>query len=291
MAESGSILGNSVVRLEDPALLTGAGKYVDDLTSIGAVRVVFVRSSVAHGRLRSVDVSHVMDMPGVLAVYHAGGDDLGLAPFQSFPMLAETFNRPVFAEGTVRFVGDIVAAVVAETDAQAVDAAEVVVIESDPLPVVMAQEAALSAEAPLLFPANGSNVCFGTAFGADDDPLDGAEVVAEVSMVSQRLAGVPMESNGCLMVPGEPPEGITCWISHQAPHSVQPALAAVLGLDPAIGPSRVSVGRWWLRSEGRGVCRVPRGRSRGHAVGTCRCDGRRPDQRTWWHSSMGGISR
>ncbi len=232
MAESGSILGNSVVRLEDPALLTGAGKYVDDLTSIGAVRVVFVRSSVAHGRLRFVDVSHVMDMPGVLAVYHAGGDDLGLAPFQSFPMLAETFNRPVFAEGTVRFVGDIVAAVVAKTDAQAVDAAEVIMIESDPLPVVMAQKAALSAEAPLLFPANGSNVCFGTAFGADDDPLDGAEVVAEVSMVSQRLAGVPMESNGCLMVPGEPPEGITCWISHQAPHSVQPALAAVLGLDP-----------------------------------------------------------
>ena len=91
---------------------------------------------------------------------------------------------------------------------------------------------ALAAEAPLLFPEVGSNVCFGTALGADEDPLVGADVVAEVAMVSQRLAGVPMEPNGCLMVPGEPPGGITCWISHQAPHSVQPALAGVLGLEP-----------------------------------------------------------
>src|SRR5580693_828848 len=115
MADAGSILGNSVVRLEDPALLTGAGKYVDDLDSPSAARVVFVRSSVAHGTLRSVDVAGAKSMPGVLAVYHAGGDDLGLAPFQGFPMIPEVFNRPVFARDRVRFVGDIVAAVVAES--------------------------------------------------------------------------------------------------------------------------------------------------------------------------------
>src|ERR1700730_2015551 len=118
MSISGSILGNAVVRLEDPALLTGAGKYVDDLASPGAARVVFVRSSIAHGAVRSVDVKAANAMPGVLAVYHAGGDNLGLAPFQSFPMLPETFNRPVFARDRVRFVGDIVAAVVAETGSQ-----------------------------------------------------------------------------------------------------------------------------------------------------------------------------
>ncbi len=88
MADSGSILGNAVVRLEDPTLLTGSGKYLDDLDCPGATRVVFVRSSVAHGVLRSVDVEAARAMPGVLAVYHAGGDDLGLAPFQSFPMLS-----------------------------------------------------------------------------------------------------------------------------------------------------------------------------------------------------------
>src|SRR6202023_1141524 len=64
-------------------------------------------------------------------------------------------------------------------------------------------------------------------------PVAGADTVAEVVMVSQRLAGLPMEPNGCLMVPGEPSGGITCWISHQAPHSVQPAFCAVLGLEPA----------------------------------------------------------
>lgn len=232
MGEAGSILGNAVVRLEDPALLTGAGKYVDDLESTGAAHIVFVRSSVAHGSVRSVDVEGAKDMPGVLAVFHASGDDLGMAPFQSFPMIAEVFNRPIFAGDRVRFVGDIVAAVVAESAAQAVDAAEAVVLDVDPLPAVVSQAAALAADAELLFPESGTNVCFGTSFGEDDDPLEGADVVAEVDMVSQRLAGVPMEPNGCLMVPGEPAGGVTCWISHQAPHSVQPALAAVLGLEP-----------------------------------------------------------
>jgi carbon-monoxide dehydrogenase large subunit len=230
--EAGSILGHGVVRLEDPVLLTGEGKYVDDLDSPGAARVAFVRSSVAHGTLTSVDVSEARAMPGVIAVFHAGGDDLGLADFQSFPLLPETFNRPVFARDRVRFVGDIVAVVVAETGPQAVDAAETVIVDVDPLPVIVTQAAALADGAPILFPEAGSNVCFATAHGTDEDPLVGAEVVAEVEMVSQRLAGVPMETNGCLMVPGEPAGGITCWISHQAPHTVQPAVAAVLGLEP-----------------------------------------------------------
>ena len=234
MAESGSILGNSVVRLEDPTLLTGAGKYVDDLEAgAAAARVYFVRSNVAHGELRSVDISEAQGMPGVLAVYHAAGDDLGLPSFQGFPMMPETFNRPVFAKDRVRYVGDVVAAVVADTAAHAVDAAETIVVDIDPLPAVVSQEDALAPGAPLLFPEAGSNVCFATSFG-EEDPLEGADVVAEVEMVSQRLAGVPMEPNGCLMVPGEPAGGITCWISHQAPHSVQPAIAGVLGLDPGV---------------------------------------------------------
>jgi carbon-monoxide dehydrogenase large subunit len=234
MAGSGSILGNAVVRLEDPTLLTGAGDYLDDLDSPGATRMVFVRSSIAHGVLRSVDVAAARAMPGVLAVYHAGGDDLGLAPFQSFPMISESLNRPPFARDRVRFVGDIVAAVVAETRAQGIDAAEAVVVEIDPLPVVISKTAALGPDAPLLFPDNGNNVCFATSFGTDEDPIEGAAVVAEVAMVSQRLAGVPMEPNGCFMVPGEPTGGITCWVSHQAPRSVHEALVGVLGLEPEV---------------------------------------------------------
>ena len=112
MASAGSILGNAVQRLEDPTLLTGDGKYVDDLVETGMLYVAFVRSAVAHGTIESVDVSEAESMPGVVGVYHARGDDLGLAPVQGFAMMPEAFNRPVFATDKVRLVGDIVAAVV-----------------------------------------------------------------------------------------------------------------------------------------------------------------------------------
>src|SRR3954454_24805962 len=156
---AGSILGNPVHGLEDPALLTGSGKYVDDLATVNAAHVMFVRSTVAYGTVQSVDVTEAESMPGVIAVYHAG-NSLGFTPFQSFPMVAETFNRPVFAGDTVRFVGDIVAAVVAETRAQAVDAIEAVVVDIDPLQAIVDGPDALAAGAPILFPEAGANVCF-----------------------------------------------------------------------------------------------------------------------------------
>jgi carbon-monoxide dehydrogenase large subunit len=232
MATAGSILGNAVLRLEDPTLLTGEGKYVDDLVEVGTLHVAFARSAVAHGDLLSVDVTEAAAMPGVVAVYSAGGDDLGLASLQQFPMMPESLNRPIFATGKVRFVGDIVAAVVAETRSQATDAAERVIVDYEPLPSVLSAVDALAPDAPLLFPDHGSNVCFQTNFPpeGDADPLAGAHTVAEVTMVSQRLAGVPMETNGILAVPGD--DSLTCWVSHQAPHSIHAAYAPALGLDP-----------------------------------------------------------
>src|SRR3954466_4686837 len=114
MAVSGSILGNSVVRLEDPTLLVGEGKYVGDLVEPGMLHVAFVRSTVAHGKLLSVDTKDASAMPGGVAIYHAG-DDLGMPTLQQFQMMPDTLNRLIFATGKVRFVGDIVAAVVAES--------------------------------------------------------------------------------------------------------------------------------------------------------------------------------
>jgi aerobic carbon-monoxide dehydrogenase large subunit len=233
MARAGSILGNAVQRMEDPTLLTGAGKYADDLTEPGMLHVVFARSPVAHGTITSTDVSVAEGMPGVVAVYRAAqGHDLGLAPFQGFPMMPPELNRPIFAQDTVRFVGDIVAAVVAETREQAVDAADEVLVEYDTLPAVTTAAAALAPDAPIIFPAHGSNICFATTFGDDVDALEGAEAVAEVTMVSQRLAGVPMECNAIVAVPGEPDGGLTCWVSHQAPHAAHAAMAPILGLEP-----------------------------------------------------------
>jgi carbon-monoxide dehydrogenase large subunit len=231
MSGAGSILGNAVLRLEDPTLLTGEGKYVDDLVETGMLHVSFVRSTVAHGNLLSVDISSAKSMPGVVAVYHAAGDDLGLPSFQGFPMMPATLNRAVFATGKVRFVGDVIAAVVAESKAQATDAAEAVIVEYEVLPAVTSALAGLAPDAPLLFPEHGSNVCFGTDLGADVDPLEGADAVAEVTMVSQRVAGVPMENNGALAVPTD--GGITLWVSHQAPHTIHAGYAPMLGLEPA----------------------------------------------------------
>ncbi len=235
MAASGSILGNAVQRLEDPTLLTGEGKYVDDLDEPGMLHVAFARSSVAHADITSVDIGEASSMPGVRAVYHGAGDDLGLPSLQQFAMMPPSLNRPIFATDKVRFVGDIVAAVVAESKAQAADAANAIVIDYHPLPIVMDPQAALAPDAPLLFPEHGSNVCFATSFppeGTEDsDPVEGAATVAEVTMISQRLAGVPMESNGILAIPTD--GGLTLWVSHQAPHAIHAEYAPMLGLEPA----------------------------------------------------------
>ena len=237
MAGSGSILGNAVTRLEDPTLLTGEGKYVDDLQETGMLHVALVRSPVAHGTINSIDLGDAASMPGVVAVY--SGDDLGMPTFQGFPMMPDTFNRPIFATEKVRFVGDIIAAVVAETLQQATDAAQEIFADIDPLPVIIDPADGLAPDAPLLFPEAGSNVCFASQFPppAEDgtpadapDPCEGADAVGEVEMVSQRLAGVPMENNGVVCVPDG--DTMTMWVSHQAPHSVHEGYAPMLGMEP-----------------------------------------------------------
>ncbi len=230
MAAAGSILGNAVQRMEDPTLLTGSGKYLDDLTPTGTLFVAFVRSTQAHAKVLSVDVSEAETRPGVKAVYHAG-NDLGLPSFQGFPMMPPTLNRPIFAKDVVRFVGDIVAAVVATSKSAAADAAEAVVVEYETLKAIVTPQQGLLPDAPILFPEHGSNVCFGTEHGQDVDPFEGADAIAEVTMVSQRLAGAPMENNGILAEPGERPGTLTCWVSHQAPHAAHEALIAMLGME------------------------------------------------------------
>src|SRR5689334_12166367 len=142
MATSGSILGNPVRRKEDPGILRGQTRYFDDLPVEGLRHIAFVRSTIAHARVESVDTSDARTMPGVVAIYTA--DDLSLPDQHGFAMLPPTANRPPLARDRVRFVGDIVAAVVAGTRAQAIDAAEMVIVDYDPLPAVVDPEAALA---------------------------------------------------------------------------------------------------------------------------------------------------
>ncbi|MCP3913745.1 MAG: xanthine dehydrogenase family protein molybdopterin-binding subunit [Actinomycetia bacterium] len=228
MAVQGSILGNAVLRREDPTLLTGSDEYFDDMDVEGVTYVHFVRSPIAHARIDSIDTSDAAGMPGVLGVYTA--DTLDVPDFQGFPMFPEVFNRPPLAKGKVRFVGDIVAAVVATGRAEAEDAAESVFVDYDPLPAVVDMEAALGDGATLLFEDHGSNLVFETAIG-EGDPLEGADHVAEVKIESQRLAGVPMEPNGCIAVPGDDGR-LTLWMSSQNPVAVRDAMAPLLGMEP-----------------------------------------------------------
>ena len=142
----GSLLGTSVRRVEDPELLTGRGTFVGNIKLEDLGRVAFVRSPVAHARIERIDTSAAASAPGVVAVLTA--PDLDVAPFHGFMVLNEACARPPLATGKVRFVGEAVVIVVGETDAAAVDAAELVVVDYEPLPVVADMEKAVAHDAP-----------------------------------------------------------------------------------------------------------------------------------------------
>lgn len=229
-AVQGSILGNAVLRREDPTLLTGEDEYFDDMEIDGLGFVYFARSPVAHATINSIDTSDAKTITGVVGVWTA--DDLELSPLLGFAMFPPVFARPLLAQGKVRLVGDIIAVVVADSLSAAADAASAIWMDFDPLPAVTDPEVALEDDAPLLFEENGSNLCFETGIGLEDgDPNEGADHIAKVRIVSQRLAGVPIESNGIIVVP-DADDHLTVWIPSQNPMSVREALAAELGLEP-----------------------------------------------------------
>jgi carbon-monoxide dehydrogenase large subunit len=116
----------------------------------------------------------------------------------------------------------------------AVDAAEMVVVDYDPLDAVVDPEAALADGAPLVFPEHGSNLAFETGTGPVEGIFDGADVVVRGRFHNQRLAGIPMEANGIVAIPGEPDGGLTAWVPTQNPHGVRDALAPGVGLDASV---------------------------------------------------------
>jgi len=235
-----SILGNPVRRVEDPRILSGAARYVADLDLPGALTAVFVRSTMAHARLDGVDAGEAAKMPGVVAVYTAA--DLGLPDIPAFAMAPPPMSRPPLARGTVRFVGEPIAVVVAETAEQAVDAAGEVVVDYDPLEAVADAEAALADGAPVLYPEHGSNLAVEFDFGRVDGVFDGADTVVTGRIRNQRLAPVPLEVNAAAAVPGDD-DRLTLWVSNQHPFGVRDPLAGTLGLPaervrvacPAVG--------------------------------------------------------
>ena len=131
-----SVLGNRVLRTEDPRMLTEGARYVADLRFESKAHACFVRSTVAHGRLGGVDTADARTHPGVLGLFTAA--DLDLPDLKPVPVVNQSMARPILARETVRFVGEPVAVVVAETADAAADAAEHVIVDIEPRPVVVA---------------------------------------------------------------------------------------------------------------------------------------------------------
>ncbi len=187
-----SILGNSVVRREDPAFLTVGGSYVEDLVLEGAVHLTYVRSIAAHARITGIDVGEARSAPGVVAVFTpADIEAMGSAP-NVLPIFPEEMRRPFINGGTVRYVGEPIVAVLAETKAQAVDAAELVIVDYDVLPAVVDVEQSALDEV-VLFPDVGSNVLSRMTSEGQADFSDCEVVVAE-RIVNQRLTAAPIET-------------------------------------------------------------------------------------------------
>jgi carbon-monoxide dehydrogenase large subunit len=200
-------IGQPVPRLEDPRLITGGGAFTDDVNLPEQLYLAVVRSPYAHGAIREIDLQSARSAPGVVAVYKAEDlVELGGMPCRA--VLEDRAGKPCFipkrpllAEGRVRFVGEPVAAVVASTRQAARDAAELVTVDIDELPAVVAMPEAAELDSPVLHPEHGSNVAIHFENG-DEAAYAAAEAaaahVARVTLVNNRVAPSPLEPRACV---------------------------------------------------------------------------------------------
>ena len=228
------MLGKSVKRVEDRRLITGGGRYVDDIKLQSMVYCAILRSPYAHANIRSIDTSAARAMPGVLDVM-VGAD----IPYNPLPMawpaggsagLQNNVNMPrALATDSVKWTGEGVAAVIAETPEQAFDAIEAIVVDYEPLPTVVDAEKATQPGAPQLHENAPNNIVFDWTVGdkaGTDAAVDAAEVVVRQRIVNQRLIPNPMETRGDIGLYNPGTDEYTIWMSSQTPH-IQRILLAI----------------------------------------------------------------
>ncbi len=226
-AGSGSFMGNAVRRREDPDLLTGASRYVGDMTPAGALHLAFVRSVMAHAEIAAIDTAEARNAGGVVGVFTA--EDLGIAAQPTLVLLPPTLARQPLTD-KARYVGDPIAVVVAETRAGAVDAAELVEVEYEPLVAVTDPFEALEPGAAVVIDAHGSNLAIRFETSAEAGALSGHDVVVSGRFVNQRMAGAPIEPTAVLASCDT--DGLTLWCTSQRPHEVRDVVATTLGEPP-----------------------------------------------------------
>jgi carbon-monoxide dehydrogenase large subunit len=236
-------IGQAITRREDDRLLTGQGRFVDDIAVPGALHAMFVRSPYAHARIRSIDSAEARAIEGVVAILT--GADLeadGVAPFPANPMLKPAAGKPattapfhVLAVNAVRFVGQPVAVVLAESRAAAERAANLVAVDCEPLPAVATLVAALAPDAPLVWPDAPGNVAGTASFGdraACDRAFAAAKHVTRITVDNQRLSPVTLEPRGCVAEFDGTSGRLTFHATSQNPASYQGTLAKMLKLAP-----------------------------------------------------------
>ncbi|HQT76600.1 MAG: carbon monoxide dehydrogenase [Rhodospirillales bacterium 20-64-7] len=233
--------GRDVRRIEDAGLLAGTGRFTDDFTLPGQTYLGFLRSPHAHARIVSVDTAEAAGLPGVLAILT--GADLAAAGVKPLPVApifqrpdgspGATPLRPALAHDVVRFVGEAVAAVVAETQEQAKDALEAIAVTYDELPVVTTLTQAIASEAPLVWPAATGNIAAQMKHGdaaATDAAFARAAHVVSLDLVNQRLVPTSMEPRTALATYDAASDRLTLRLSSQMPSGARDTLCEVLNL-------------------------------------------------------------
>ena len=235
---TGGIVGERRVRKEDPALLTGEAKFIDDLHLPGALWVACVRSPHAHARISAIDTSGALATDGVVAVYT--GEELAgdwAAPLPCAWPVTEDMKNPAHlpvAVGKANYAGDIVAVVVAQSRYAAADGLEGVVVDYEPLDAVVTMEAARSDDV-VIHDDLGTNVCYEWAHpGNDPDAMaaafEGATHHITETYLQQRLIPAAMEPRGVAAVPAPHNGDITLYSSTQIPHILKVMASITLGL-------------------------------------------------------------
>jgi carbon-monoxide dehydrogenase large subunit len=233
--------GRDVRRIEDAGLLAGVGRFTDDFSAPDQTHLAFLRSAHAHARIVSIDTAVAREMPGVLAVIT--GAELvaaGVQPLQVAPIFQRpdgspgaTALRHALAHETVRFVGEQVVALVAETPEQAKDALEAIVVEYDELPVVTEVQQAIAEGAPQVWPAATGNIAAQMKHGdaaASDAAFASAEHVVTLDLVNQRLAPTSMEPRCSVASYDAQTKRLTLRLSSQMPSGARDELCGALGL-------------------------------------------------------------
>jgi len=216
--------------------LYGSGSYLEDLDSADAVSAVFVRSPFAHARLLNVATDEAVTMPGVVAIWTAPDLDLPDIPGDlRTPEVPTAMSRPPLVRTVARYCGEPVALVLGRDRAAALDAAEFVDVDMDPLPAVVDARAAVESDT-LLFPKVGTNVAMSKHTRYGEMPSE-PEVSVDHEFYQPRLAPTPIEPLGFLAIPDG--DQLTVWCSHQMPHRLRRELATCLGVDPEILRIRV----------------------------------------------------